>query len=570
MIAGLFWMLAAHPAALLGTHALWRRIRTSDGPIDALLFLLLHVLVQSAVVLLAGLFGVLTPRMLGLAGLVALAGLLLTREHRQVVWPGKPEMGRMTAALCGFLALRMLLQVWFLAPHSGDSLGYHLPKIGEWVQSGRFTKEMGLDLCAPFPAGFELLETWWVVFLHHDLLIEMAGVELALVGFAAVRVLALQLGLDAKAAFLAAALYVATPVFALQATSCYNDAPIAALTLAVAALASSRAHPLLFVLPLAVGFGIKGSILYTLPAWLLLLVLRRDRPWLRPPSLRWLAGLGALAVAVGSFWYWRNLVWYGNPTFPVTGDGFIWGTANLQVGPRLSSLWTNLVVFASSSVYDDGAPLQPLAVRMTGWGVVAFGPGAVALVLGLKEDRLLRLHTAPFLAALGLGFLFTGPDDWAMRFVLFFPAILVIAAAKLAAQVKPVALLLAGGVVLQVATSSLPQELNPADMARLLGQPWRERSAGPILGFEGVPPGEPVAVCATTRFPEYVAYGPDYSRRLLRLRVDDATEMKEQMARHGVRYVYLELTSPRRNGELDILQKIGEITRLSARLYRLE
>ena len=39
---------------------------------------------------------------------------------------------------------------------------------------------------------------------------------------------------------------------------------------------------------------------------------------------------------------------------------------------------------------------------------------------------------------------------------------------------------------------------------------------------------------------------------------------------HRVRYVYLELTSPRRIGEVRILTKIGELTPLSERLYRLE
>ena len=570
MIAGLFWMAAAHSSALLGTHALWRKVRTEDRPLDALLFLVLHVLLQSAAVLAAGLCGALSARALGGAGLVVLAGLLLAGEHRRVRLPEKPDLGRGTSVLLGLLSLRMLLQVWFFAPHSGDALGYHLPKIGEWVQSGRFTQEMGLDLQAPLPAGFELLETWWVLFLRHDGFIEMAGVELALVGFAAVRLLALKMGLEGRSAFLAAVLYLATPLFALQATACYNDAPIAALTLTVAAGISARAHPLLVLVPLAVGLGVKGTMLYMLPGWLLLLYWRRGVPWLRPASLRWTIAVALLSLAIGGFWYARNLVWFGNPAFPVTPQGFEWGTARIQGGPRLASLPANVASLLSRAIYDDAGPLQPLAVGIAGWGLVAFGPGAVALVLGLREDRELRRHAAAFLVATAGVFLMTTPDDWCMRFVLFFPALLCIAAARLAAQAPPVALLVGAGVALQFATSCVPQELSPEDMARLLGQPWAQRSAGPIVGFEGVPPGEPVAVCATTRFPEYVAYGPDFSHRVLHLRVDDAAEMREQMVRHGVRYVYLELTSPRRNGEINIMRKIGDITRLKDHLYRLE
>jgi hypothetical protein len=570
MVAGLLGMILANAAALLAAHALWRRVRTPNPEANAVLFLLLHVMVLSVAVLAAGLLAGLTALRLSIGAFVLLAVLIALGEQRHVKRPRWPDMGRATAGFVGLLALRALLQVWFFAPHGGDVLAYHLPKVAEWIQAGRFTGEMGLDLCAPFPAGFELLETWWVVFLRHDVVIEMAGVEFALLGFAAVRLLASQAGLDARASSLAAALYVASPVYSMQITTCYNDAPTASLVLALGALVMARAHPLLLLLPLALGVGVKGTLLYTLPGWLLLAWARRRLPVLRPGSVSWAGGLAACAVAVGSFWYLRNLAWFGNPTFPVTGHGFDWGTAHVQAGPRLSSLATNLSRLVSGFIADNQSAPQPLAIRSAGWGVLAFGAGAVALIQDLREDAGLRALAAAFLVGLLCVLLMVYPDDWCLRFVLFFPALLFIAAARLASRSRLAAVLIAAAAAVQFATTCVPQELDPAQMSALVAQPWRERSAGPLVGYAGVPPGEPVATTATTRVPEYIVYGPGFDHRVLHLRVDDVGAMKEQMVAHRVRYVYLELTSPRRIGEVRILTKIGELTPLSERLYRLE
>src|SRR6185436_7816924 len=129
---GLAGMVTANAALLLATHALLRRVKTGKGEMDALLFLLLHLLLLSAAVLIAGLAGGLTPGVMGIAGLVLLIVLLALGEHRTLVRPRLPEFGRATAFLAGVIALRMLLTVWFLAPTNGDALSYHLPKIAEW------------------------------------------------------------------------------------------------------------------------------------------------------------------------------------------------------------------------------------------------------------------------------------------------------------------------------------------------------------------------------------------------------------------------------------------------------
>src|SRR5439155_312253 len=83
-------------------------------------------------------------------------------------------------------------------------------------------------------SGFELIETWWVVFLHHDVLIELAGVEFLLLSGAGAYALAREMGWSGKCASRAALLFIMTPGLHLQATSCLNDGPVAALITAMA------------------------------------------------------------------------------------------------------------------------------------------------------------------------------------------------------------------------------------------------------------------------------------------------------------------------------------------------
>jgi len=569
VILGLGGMIAANAAAALATHAVWRRIRTADPAIDVLLFLLLRLVAISGAVMLAGILGLLTSTALGLAGVAALALLLLLGKHRDLRRPTLPEAGTAAGAIAVLVGLRMVLQVWFYAPSSGDALAYHLPKIAEWVRAGRFTAEMGLDPCVSFPAGFELVETWWVVFLRHDVLIEMAGVEFAALAFAAVHAIGAALGLPSRTSFLAAAFYLLTPLFNLQAVSCLNDAPVAAVVLAAVALAFSRAHPMLLAIPLALGAGIKGTALYAMPGIALLYWLRRDKDLLCPSSARWAAGPLGVAAALGLFWYVRNALWYGNPFHPMTPQGLDLGGVHVQAGPRLDSLGANVAGLASRLVLDGGHRLQSDSYRTAGWGVIAVAGGALGLIQGLREDRALRRLAVGFAASVGTVLLMVSPDGWYPRFVLFAPAILCIGAARLASASRAAAALILAAAAVQFATTCFPGDLLMPRRLALAAQPWRERSVTPLFQSRDLPRGEPVAVYSTVRSIVYHLYGPDYSRRVVHLRVWNADEMVKAMVRENVRYVYIDVSSLHRKADVADLVRLSRLRALNDRLYVL-
>jgi len=567
MIEGLLWMALAHGAVLLASHAVLRRIRTENPLPNGVLFVLIHLLLVSGVVLVAGLTGFLRPRPLGLFGAVLLAALLLLREHRELRLPARPDVGRATAALAALIGLRLLLQVWFFAPFDGDAVSYHLPKIAEWVQRGAFTREMGSDYCAPFPAGFELVETWWVVFLHHDVLIEMAGVEFALLGFLAVRLLAEGVGLSPRPAFLAATLYVLTPTFTLQNVACLNDAPVAALVLTIAAFVVTRAHPVLLLLPLGLVAGIKGTGLYALPGWVVLALLLRKEPFARPASVRWATALGVAALAVGGYWYVRNFVWYGSPVYPVkSGElSFHQQVYYIQVGPSLASLRYSLDSLVSDLIYDRQKGFSTLGTGVSGWGILPFSLGALAVLHEIRGDRKLRQVALAFLISTLTVLLMVKTDAWFARFLLSTPALACIAVARLAGTLRPVAVIVALGAALQFVGTMLPQQWPPGDMVAMMRKPWRTRSAAAFVDVE--PTNEPVAVYAVRRSPTYLMYGPDYSRRVEYLRDVKIADLADELDRRGLRLLYLNIYQ-RPKYDFEALVRRGTFGQVQRNYYR--
>jgi hypothetical protein len=544
MIERAVWLVLANAGALLLAHAAHRRMRTGVGHVDLLLFLLLHLLLLSASVLAAGLTGLLTARGLGIPWTIALGLLVALGEHRRVAVPARPDIGRWTLAAAGIVGVRMLAQVWFYAPFIGDAHAYHLPKVAEWVRAGRFTREMGVDLAATFPAGFELVETWWTALLHHDVLIELAGVEYVLLAVAGVRSLGVSLGLSARAAWTAATLYALVPLVNLQATACLNDAPVAALVIALFALAASNPHPALMAIPFGLLLGTKATGCFAAPGILLLWAWNRRGPRTAPACRRTAAALSVLAAGVGVFWYLRNALWYGDPVYPVHTPSFLRDVNlfHVQTGPTWSSLHGNLSTLVSSMVRDDASPPLAISTHTSGWGWITFSIGAVALVLEARRDGRIRRALACFVISVAAVLATVNPDHWFARFVLFFPAIASIAAAGYAEGCRPASFAIAAGAVLQFLGTAVPRELPPGEGTRFAGLPWRERS---LARLESAPlPDGPLAVYALLRTRTYGYYGPDYSRDVVYLRLAAPKELPALMRQRGLSVVRVNL--PRR------------------------
>jgi hypothetical protein len=555
VIAGAAAFLFCNLVVLLAARALAVRVRSGAAPLDTLSFLLIRLALIAAVVMVAGMMGLLAP--LGLAaigalGLVALgvSGSLrfTVANWRSKVLDGWPSL--LLAACTAVIVLRLLAQVWLFAPYAGDALSYHLPKIAEWVRAGGFTREMGPDTHASFPAGFELIETWWVVFLHHDVLIEMAGVEFLILAFAAAYALARHVGLAARWAYFASLAFVLTPGLNVQATSCLNDLPIAALVVSAAAFIAEGAPLGLIVLACGLGGAIKGTFVYALPglaALFLMELLHREREaragrrvpivWPEAAARRALP-MAALGIAMGAFFYLRNALWYGNPFYPAGWAGVVesHGYVTIRMGPSLDDFFTNLAELVVNRIPDRLAAYSALSRNVSGWGAFAFACGIPALLVGLIEDgKLRRLTGALALSALSV-LLLVRHDPWYARFVLFLPVVLALAGARLAAQCRPVLLVAVPALLFEFGATMLPEELPAGQFALLWHQPWRERTTALYYGAQ--PPDDAVAYYADNYSDAYLLYRPDFTRRITYLRSMVPEEIAGGMRRAGARGLY--------------------------------
>lgn len=530
-------MIVANAATLLGARALLRFVKVGRPAVDAVLFLLLRLLLISAAVLVAGAARGLNPLVLGLGGAGALALLVALGVHRGLRRPDFEGWERWLVVLSVVVGLRLLVQVWFFSPYLGDTLSYHLPKVAEWVRAGGFTGELGPDRRAPFPAGFELIEIWWVVFLHHDALIEMAGIEFLVLAGAAAYALARELGWSAKSATNAAVAFVLTPGLHLQATSCLNDGPVAALIASTAALIVARVHPALLLVPLGLGAGMKGTFVYALPGLAVTAWLGRREPAAPLPSLRVASGLAAAALAAGAVWYLRNWAVFGNPIHPMGPSGMTSlasGSTLQRFGPSLQGLRENLAAFLDIRIYDRMHAPDALGAGNFNWGAAAFAVGAPALVPLLREESGIRRLTLGLVLSAVTVFSLVAMDLWYPRFVLFLALLPALALGRLWERYRFVAFLGALGLAGALLATFVPGSLDRASLIHMLSRPVATRSSMPL------PPGAgpTVAYLAEDFGSGYLLYGAGYSRRVVYLREQTLEALLSRLRSEGLTRFY--------------------------------
>jgi hypothetical protein len=525
-------LILANSAVLLGAHAALRRLRTGETTTDLVIYQLVRLGLISLVVLAAGAAKALTPLAFGIAGAAVTAVFLALGEHRRLPRLRLPDVGTGALIFAGVLIVRSLLQVWLFAPFQRDALTYHLPKIGEWIQHRGFTAEWGLDLRSTFPSGFELIETWWVAPLRHDILIEMAGLEFLLLGAAAAADIARRLDAPPKFVFLAGLLYALTPGICLQATSCLNDGPVAALWTATAALALRTVPLPMLLIPIGLGIGVKPTYAYGLPGIALMgwLVARK-----RDPGTKAAAAAGMLGLLVGSVWYLRNLVVYGNPIHPMGRSGISVqeGHVAQRFGPSFSGLIENLDRLADSRIYDHLGPYDPELPLISGWGPATMAAGLVALFLTVRTVPLMRRIAGGYVVALLTVLALVVPDPWYLRYVLFFPGLFAVATAKAAESARAVALVAWIALGVQLVGTMIPGRFPIGGMTDLASMSWRERTFYRHPKLEGVDavgfieqPADETKV--------YPLYRPDFSRRVVYLRPTSPENLLEILRRENL------------------------------------
>jgi hypothetical protein len=612
--------------AVLLAHALRLGRACLDLPAIAFLWIFLATLL----VMILGLAGVLRPAPVliatGIALLAAvmcsglresaaalsgaaetLAGLARALRREWIVHPVLVGGALLFAAL---LLTRAAAHIWFLPPYVWDALIYHLPNVAEWVQRGHVGLIETPTVTTRWPANHELLQAWFVLFPHHDVLVDAATVPAWFLASGATYAIARGLGVGRSLAAVAALTYAATPAVALHAASVNNDLPIAAaylfgtallLHLGDRTLPAQPAGTLLF-LTLSLALGTKAYIAFLSPGLVViaLLALRRRRASAEPtgPGLRarrvprgLLAGLLAAGFLLGSYWYLRNLVVFGNPFSPTDFRVFghlVFGTGQ-GVGQRGSFSGAALLQslrMLPGKLLDAGGPYNPDLLSIAGWGWFGFGVGIPTLAYALILSGPLRWLAVAF----GTSFLsllaWVNPDRWNLRFAIWFPALLAVGFAVALGETRSrlvrrgLLLLAASALLLNVIGTLTAAQLTPARWALWLQLPVTERSSAAhqalIAGEIG--PGYARALELVSRdavigyhIPPsgilYPLYGADLSRRLRYVPVEPGASVTDEMDRRGVRYLFTWRLSAAASVAIEQALATGTLVQLAPALY---
>lgn len=572
MLLGLALMIAAHAGAWLLAAALQSRLPTGSRSADLCGAFVLHALIVTLIVLAVGNAGVIGPWALAAGGILAGAAGWVLGGARTVAsaWISAKQLARetfqesrwvvgMCAVVIGAVVLRHLFNAWYFAPHTGDGNEYHLPKLVTWIQNGTLQRPDMLDTRSFFPAGMQVLQVWWTAFLHHDVIIEGASLESAVLAAAATAGLARHLGLSRTGALLAGTLFATTPAALMHATAELNDLPVAALVLAGFALVTaptlSWSALVLAAAALCIGTGVKPTAAFASTGVLLLAILRwrSGRPAGAPiPAAK---GLLALAILAGSYWYLINWVEFGSPTYPAVASAE--GVAEIGVGkakvasrPSLTRMLQSAGDLFGPRLIALGPDVDTRLKETTGWGwtlAIAGLPALLWMVISGGGSLSRRLVAGAFILSLAMTLLMVERDPYNARFVLWFAALLAISAAAvvpvsaLGYSFPLVALLVAASTVNVVMTAVTPVVGDRVEALKSMASvSWRERDAGRLF-FPLLPaderrlaeiPTDPV-MCITFNYPVYTLSGADFRRRVDYVVTDRADVLAVRMASAG-------------------------------------
>jgi hypothetical protein len=323
-----------------------------------------------------------TPLLLAFGVWFALACLAWTwrgrpRTRLVVIAPLEEALrDRAVAVLAAFAVLThaYVLVVAVTVPQSlPDTMLYHLPRAALWKQQHAVAyvpnaPDSRIDV---FPPAAEIEAAVSMILSRGDRYVGLVQVLALVAACLAIAGIARRLGFGRSAAVFGALAFATFTVVVLQSPTALNDLVVASFLVVCAyfAMGSSRTELALAALALALAVGTKGTAAFAIPALALF-------AFASQPRRRWLsvAALGAVGIAVGSFWFAVNLVEAGHATGGVVVDR--------GVNPLGERFWRSVSDLLELSNGENTALLaSPL------WGLVALAGALVVALFLWRRSR---------------------------------------------------------------------------------------------------------------------------------------------------------------------------------------
>lgn len=451
--------------------------RSGRRSLDLAIFIFLWIFYTTSSLMFFGLAGWLNSRALGISAFMGLLLMLLFQDTRirfsrflsaifripnelQFWWRTQPLWLKWLVAFTTVFGLvRFAFLIWALPPFIWDSLTYHLTNVGQWIHDARIGIFPTSTARIFSPANYEVLATWFGVFIHHDILIEASGLPAYLLGGLSVYSLTRGLGGKQRASTIATITYLSVPAFLFAVTNTKNDPYVAAVYLLCSAILVNSfqrerdvhrgtllGQMVIFISAVLFALGTKTYMIHLFPGLVLIgigIVLKNHTEWEENSFVKQVRseldalgtrgkGLFALlvcmAIFLGGYWYARNIVQTGSPFFPygvrIEGETVLESQGNtIDLSPE--NFLHNLQAFASK-FGDKQYRIVPDLSNTTGWGWVIYGMGLVAAGWALIQKKEFRLVFAGFLASFLVIATSLPRSPWNLRYVIWLPAIFAI------------------------------------------------------------------------------------------------------------------------------------------------
>ncbi|MBI1930159.1 glycosyltransferase family 39 protein, partial [Candidatus Poribacteria bacterium] len=464
-----------------------------------------------------------------------------------------------------------------------------------------------------WPANYELFQTWFALFPHHDFMIDAASIPFYLLATACVYSIARTLGLGRGLAVFIALLYAYTPSVAIHATSGNNDLSIASVYLFILALLLDwqqrgvhlRKRLVLMWLGFSLAIGTKPYIIFIVPGLLIFAIwsfrgvisivpkLKTGRlegrpPFFQPATSLLFSFVGLTGLLIGGYWFIRNFIRFDNPFYPTDLRLFghlIFGTGEghgQQGAFSLTSLVKSVEMLIGEKIYDSRGPYNADLNDITGWGWFAFCCGLPTLAYGMLTIASVRWLAIGFLLSLAGLLAWVSPDPWNMRFTLWFPALFALSFGLVVSRLRPQPIrwafyLLATGCILLNFIGTLDiGRLTPEQWKRMARLPLKERSTaalGLYIGdsyqnaLETIPPNEIIGYHVHGDGWVYPLYDADFSRQLRYVPIDANTDIPEALRQRNARYLFVSRPEPPVQQRIEETLKAGGLEKIGEGLY---
>ncbi|GFO59592.1 hypothetical protein GMST_19170 [Geomonas silvestris] len=313
--------------------------------------------------------------------------------------------------LVAFAYSWVLVAAYYLPPRGIDDFAYHLPTIFEYIKSHEIRLlPVALRTHFAFPQNAELLFMWLAVFSKSQRMLSGLNVVFVFASIATLYALIRHFGISSKNALFAALLYALCPVVIMQAGGNYIDV-IVALFLMMGIYFAILFHTnqkVIYLLATGMTIGLMCGMKYTCLAFAIpFQVLIIPGLWKSRP--RYLIGYLFSILILCGWWYLRNFVVLGDPTYPLNLFKLPSGppagvSVATNIAGNLDGWWLKYPLYDMGvGSYDGGFGLVFWGIGISSWVYVTgrglLHPGRVGVakwtVLGFLPAGFFLMLTVP-------------------------------------------------------------------------------------------------------------------------------------------------------------------------------